>query len=295
MPVLRELHWLPVACRITYKVLCLVYKALHEISAPAYLRSLLCEQGAYNQLVVGSLVWARKWTRVALQCWDHSGGTSFLQKLWWQSVRGLRTQDVEFPSIASPEFLQAWPLFNKSFEDFSVCRLFLDVWFNFSYCQAHRNQCIILRYTRTQIIIIICPPPPVRVRVRIETGAKAGGTKGGLSAFSAADSCSRSPGHHRPWTMKYHGPYSCYEQSHVHPLFSLRVPLLSDAAFSLLGRYFLTSLQFTHISRFIYWSAWLTFTVRPGLGQYLPSPISLALVDHLCITHPSHTTAPPLH
>ena len=52
IPVLRELHWLPVARRITYKVLCLVYKALHEISAPAYLRSLLCEHG--NERVLRS-------------------------------------------------------------------------------------------------------------------------------------------------------------------------------------------------------------------------------------------------
>ena len=51
-PVLCELHWLPVARRITYKVLCLVYKALHEISAPAYLRSLLCERG--NEWVLRS-------------------------------------------------------------------------------------------------------------------------------------------------------------------------------------------------------------------------------------------------
>ena len=49
-PVLRELHWLPVARRITYKVLCLVYKALHEISAPADLRSLLCEHRSEREL-----------------------------------------------------------------------------------------------------------------------------------------------------------------------------------------------------------------------------------------------------
>ena len=89
-PVLRELHWLPVARRITYKVLCLVYKALHEISSSCLLEI--------------TSVWAWKWISVAPQCCDHSGGTSFLQKLWWQSIRGLRTQDVEFPSIASQKF-----------------------------------------------------------------------------------------------------------------------------------------------------------------------------------------------
>ena len=49
-PVLRELHWLPVARRITYKVLCLVHKALYEILAPAYLRSLPCERGNEREL-----------------------------------------------------------------------------------------------------------------------------------------------------------------------------------------------------------------------------------------------------
>ena len=41
-PVLRELPWLPVARRITYKVLCLVYNALHDVSAPAYCVALQC-------------------------------------------------------------------------------------------------------------------------------------------------------------------------------------------------------------------------------------------------------------
>ena len=39
-PVLINLHWLPVECRITFKVLLLVYKALHGL-APSYISDLL--------------------------------------------------------------------------------------------------------------------------------------------------------------------------------------------------------------------------------------------------------------
>ena len=39
-PILRVLHWLPVECRIDYKILVLTYKCLHG-SAPSYLSELL--------------------------------------------------------------------------------------------------------------------------------------------------------------------------------------------------------------------------------------------------------------
>ncbi|XP_074496848.1 uncharacterized protein LOC141770897 [Sebastes fasciatus] len=39
-PVLKDLHWLPVSHRITYKILTLTYKALHQL-APPYLSDLL--------------------------------------------------------------------------------------------------------------------------------------------------------------------------------------------------------------------------------------------------------------
>ena len=42
-PVLRDLHWLPVACRIEYKLLLIVFKALHG-QAPKYLCDLLVQQ-----------------------------------------------------------------------------------------------------------------------------------------------------------------------------------------------------------------------------------------------------------
>ena len=40
-PYLRELHWLPVRERITFKILVYVYKCIHGL-APPYLTSLLC-------------------------------------------------------------------------------------------------------------------------------------------------------------------------------------------------------------------------------------------------------------
>ena len=40
-PILRELHWLPVQQRITFKVLVFVFKLLHDTDAPQYLATLL--------------------------------------------------------------------------------------------------------------------------------------------------------------------------------------------------------------------------------------------------------------
>ena len=39
-PVLRDLHWLPVECRIKYKTLITVFKCIHDM-APLYLKELL--------------------------------------------------------------------------------------------------------------------------------------------------------------------------------------------------------------------------------------------------------------
>ena len=40
MPILSRLHWLPVKQRVIFKIVCFVYKALHEV-APLYLSQLL--------------------------------------------------------------------------------------------------------------------------------------------------------------------------------------------------------------------------------------------------------------
>ena len=97
-PILRELHWLPVARRVTYKVLCLVYKALHEITAPAYLRSLLCELGNERELrfSAATTLWYLVPSEVMVT--ERSGFTY------------LRC-GIPFHSIS--EILQAWPLFKK--------------------------------------------------------------------------------------------------------------------------------------------------------------------------------------
>ena len=40
-PLLRELHWLPIVCRVDFKLLVLTYKAMHN-GAPVYLCELVC-------------------------------------------------------------------------------------------------------------------------------------------------------------------------------------------------------------------------------------------------------------
>ena len=39
-PILKELHWLPVAYRVKFKILILIYKILHDM-APDYLKNLI--------------------------------------------------------------------------------------------------------------------------------------------------------------------------------------------------------------------------------------------------------------
>ena len=40
-PLLRELHWLPIVCRVDFKLLVFIYKAMHN-DAPVYLCELVC-------------------------------------------------------------------------------------------------------------------------------------------------------------------------------------------------------------------------------------------------------------
>ena len=48
-PVLKSLHWLPVICRIDFKVMLLIYKSLNGL-APQYLINLLCEYQPAREL-----------------------------------------------------------------------------------------------------------------------------------------------------------------------------------------------------------------------------------------------------
>ena len=48
-PVLINLHWLPVQYRIQFKILLLVYKALHDLS-PSYLKDLLAYNSSQRKL-----------------------------------------------------------------------------------------------------------------------------------------------------------------------------------------------------------------------------------------------------
>ena len=47
-PVLKKLHWLPVAQRINFKILMLTYKALHGL-APLYLKDLLKQYSSVRE------------------------------------------------------------------------------------------------------------------------------------------------------------------------------------------------------------------------------------------------------
>jgi len=40
-PIMQQLHWLPIRQRITHKILCTVYKCLHDAAAPGYLKDTL--------------------------------------------------------------------------------------------------------------------------------------------------------------------------------------------------------------------------------------------------------------
>ena len=54
MPILIELHWLPVQCRIEYKIILLVFKCIIE-KAPSYLRSLIITHNPSRALRSASL------------------------------------------------------------------------------------------------------------------------------------------------------------------------------------------------------------------------------------------------
>ena len=45
-PILRELHWLPIDSRIQFKILCIVFKIIHQSTAPRYLSELVSVQRA---------------------------------------------------------------------------------------------------------------------------------------------------------------------------------------------------------------------------------------------------------
>ena len=53
LSALKGLHWLPVEARIKYKILCLVFKCLHDNSALAYLRDLLIHNNRNGGVVSG--------------------------------------------------------------------------------------------------------------------------------------------------------------------------------------------------------------------------------------------------
>ena len=53
LSALKELHWLPVDVKIKYKILCIVFKSLHDKSALAYLRDLMIHNNRNGRVVSG--------------------------------------------------------------------------------------------------------------------------------------------------------------------------------------------------------------------------------------------------
>ena len=80
-PVLRSLHWLPIECRIEFKVLLLVFKALHGL-APMYIVDLLTPRNTTRRLrssdsgllevpfTRSSFVYKRAFSHVAPRLWN---------------------------------------------------------------------------------------------------------------------------------------------------------------------------------------------------------------------------------
>ena len=60
MPVLVNLHWLPVDYRVKFKLLCLTYKALHGL-APAYLSDLLQQYSSQSLFDQQSMSCSASW------------------------------------------------------------------------------------------------------------------------------------------------------------------------------------------------------------------------------------------
>ena len=134
-------------------------------------------------------------------------------------------------------------------------------------------------YSTSMLLVQLQPASPWRCRCLLWTVAHV--------SFSAAGSCSRSPGHHHPWTMKYYGPFCCYEVTRTSSSFSgsssalRRVLLPAQSLFPHLSTVHTESQVYILVSL-------VNFHSRTGLGQYLPSPYNLALVGHPCITYPPH-------
>ena len=82
-PVVKQQHWLPVECRITYKLMVLVYKCVND-TAPAYLSRLIqpkCRDSRLrppSDLELHHPVPNKAIGALVSDLWDRPGGTNFL-------------------------------------------------------------------------------------------------------------------------------------------------------------------------------------------------------------------------
>ena len=107
-PVLKELHWLPVAARIDFKILLITYKAVH-LSVPPYLASQLkykniTDHDLRHYMILYYLknrVLIPKWVTVLFQFTRRKNGTNcpFLFALHHRQIYLKTVENVSFPQI----------------------------------------------------------------------------------------------------------------------------------------------------------------------------------------------------
>jgi len=96
-PVLKSLHWLPVAQRIKYKCLALCFKSLHSVTAPDYLRQMLHPHTPSRALRSGSQT-----TKLAVSRSNNLYGDrafSILAPKLWNSLPCGIHNHITFPSF----------------------------------------------------------------------------------------------------------------------------------------------------------------------------------------------------
>ena len=81
-PVLIQLHWLPIPLRIEYKLLLIVFKALHDL-APPYIKELITRYEPLRELRSSDIGWLEE-PRVKLKIYGNRSFQYVAPKLWKQ-------------------------------------------------------------------------------------------------------------------------------------------------------------------------------------------------------------------
>ena len=89
-PVLRQLHWLPVTCRVPYKILLTVFKCLHGM-APRYLSQLLETRQRGSRLRQSDAVLL--WQPITKKCVGEQAFGAAAPRLWNNLPAKIRSAD----------------------------------------------------------------------------------------------------------------------------------------------------------------------------------------------------------